>query len=155
MHCKTSWTCLGPRRGGRLQVAARLLEIGDKPEFDWVEACREDDRNSGRRRFDVERPRVIGEDHRRLQPGQFGREGRQSIISTICPAIFDGDVPAFGKADLPQPLFKGRDEFRVSRRRGTVEEPDHWQRRLLRARLAWLRRNSKRRYNLPPSHSIT
>jgi hypothetical protein len=63
---------------------------------------------------------------------QIGGQGGHSIVLTIRPMIFDRNVSAFGIAGLAQALTKLRSDIRA----GTVrrENPNHRQRRLLRAR---------------------
>src|SRR5262249_14748378 len=51
------------------------------------------------------------------------------IILTLCPAVFDRNIPVFDVADFLQALVKACLEIRV--RRTTVEKPDHWHSRLL------------------------
>src|SRR5262249_24769003 len=123
------------QRGDAREVTARSIEAGDEALLDRIEAGREDDRNRRCCRLG-HRGRRNGAygNHRHLTANQVGRECGQSIIVTLCPAIFDRNVLAFDVAGLLQTLAEGGHVTRVSLWRCAVEEPDHRHRRLLRAR---------------------
>ena len=78
-------------------IAARPIEAIDNAEFDGVAAQREDDRNRLRCRFCRSHGRKSAAcgDQRDRKPDQFGRQQRQSVVATLGPAKFDGDVAGF------------------------------------------------------------
>jgi hypothetical protein len=116
-------------------VAARPVETGDQSDLDWVGRHREDDRNRRGCRFGRHRRRRATRDnHGHLTANQIGRQCRQSVVLVVRPEVFGRHVPAldiagFGKA-LVERAHTGHNQIR----RSGVEEPDHRQRRLLRAR---------------------
>src|SRR5262249_47875775 len=87
-----------------------------------------------RRRLCCNRRRAVCHDHGHLAANQIGGQYRQSIVVTLGPAVFDDDVLVFDGAGLRQALAEGCDETRVFPGRRAIEEPDHRQRVLLRAR---------------------
>ena len=79
--------------GDAREVAARSVQAGDKSNLDRVGAGHEDDRNRRGRRLcrDCCRGAACGY-HRNLTANQIGRQGGQSIVSALRPAIFDPHV---------------------------------------------------------------
>src|SRR5262249_48152336 len=72
--------------------------------------------------------------HGDLTADQSGRQGRQSIVSALRPAIFDRYVAALDVADFAQALLESAYIVRPEVGRSVAKEPNHWHRRLLRAR---------------------
>jgi hypothetical protein len=70
---------------------------------------------------------------------QLGRQRRQSIVSALRPAIFDGHVPGLDIACFTQPIVKCAQTVRKQVWPFGAEHPDHRHRRLLRARREWPR----------------
>src|SRR5262249_20704911 len=72
--------------------------------------------------------------HSNLATNQVGRQRRQLVVLTLCPAIFDRHVLALDIASFFQALAERAHKVREQIRRSAVEESDHRHRRLLRAR---------------------
>jgi hypothetical protein len=74
---------------GRLKLATRPAVTGSP-------AAEEDNRNLCGRGFGRLRRSVAAsrEDHGHLTANQIGRQGRQSIVLVLGPAVFDRHVPA-------------------------------------------------------------
>ena len=104
-------------------AAARPVEAGDEPNFDRVVGGEEDDWDRSGRRFGWLRGRAICCHHGDLTADQIGCQCRQSIIMTLRPAIFDGDVAAFDIAGFAQSLVERVQMARVLTGRFAVEEP--------------------------------
>src|SRR5262249_22204321 len=141
------------------EIAARPREAADKTEPDRVFADQEYDGNSrGRRLGRKRRGRASGRDNdANLTADQIVRELREAIDAILRPAINDGHVFTFGKADLFQALAECAETARHGIRRSAIEEPDHRHRWLLRARRDRPRgrRATDERDELAPPHSIT
>ena len=93
-------------------VAARPVEAGDETSLDRVAAGAEDDRNCRGRGFGREcrwHAARCGDDGHPAAD-QIGRQFRQSIVLTLCPAVFDRDVLAFDVAGFAQPFAECRHE---------------------------------------------
>src|SRR5690242_5512685 len=92
--------------------------------FVRVGAGDEYDRNGCRRRFGGERrchaPHRDDDSH--LTSNQIGRQGGNPIISTLRPAVVDGHVPAFDKAEFVQPFPESGHEMNPFGGRPAVEE---------------------------------
>jgi hypothetical protein len=73
-------------------------------------------------------------DHGHPTADQIGREYRQSVILTFCPAIFDRHVLADDVTALAQTPTERGQEVLAPPGRSTVEPSDYRHRRLLRAR---------------------
>src|SRR5262249_22465498 len=92
-----------------------------------------------------------GTNHRDLGAHELAYELRQAIHLTLCPAIFDADIAVFDVTGLTQPLAERGHEMSECPGRSAVEEPDHRQPRLLRARREWPRgRAAEQRDELAP-----
>jgi hypothetical protein len=74
-------------------------------------------------------------EHRHLAVNQLGREHRQAIVLTICVPVYDPDILVRGVASFPEPILKGRQHVRCTSGRSALEEPNHWHRGLLCARM--------------------
>jgi hypothetical protein len=89
-----------------------------------------------------------------LTTNQFVRQGRQAIVSALCPAILDRQVPALGIAGFPQSIVKRAQT--VAKQVGPfgAEHSNHRHRRLLRAcrERPRRRRAAKQRKDLAPSN---
>src|SRR5262249_22453097 len=86
------------------------------------------------------------------------RQGRQTIILALRPAIFDRDVLTFDVTGFTQPLAECGQGSRIGRGRCAVEKTDQRDRCLLRPRQdrpADGRRAAEQRDELAASHSIT
>ncbi len=85
-----------------------------------IAAGKADDRN-GAARFagSLGRFHSMRNDHRDLEPNEFGREFRQAFTLAVRPAVFDGDIPARDMAKVMQSTLErcgsGRE---AGRRRG-------------------------------------
>ena len=136
-------------------VAARPINAGDKAAFDRVVTAREHDRDRAGRLHGDER-RIVAAgcgDHGHLAPDEFGRERRQPIPPSLRPAVFDRDVLTLDVAGLVQASAEGGNRRSERLRRLSIEESDHRQRRLLRARRERPRRRAaERRDELPAPH---
>ncbi len=105
-------------------VPARSCKAGHQPLRDRVAAAHED--NRGRRGCVLGRPRrrwAQGQDDVHSGSDKVGREVRESIALSFCPAVLDGHLPALVVAEVAEPLEKGVDA-RVAgfNRRGSVAE---------------------------------
>src|SRR5262249_25223906 len=86
------------------------------------------------------------------------RQGRQTIILALRPAIFDRDVLTFDVTGFTQPLAECGQGSRIGRGRCAVEKTDQRDRCLLRPRQdrpADGRRAAEQRDELAARHSIT
>ncbi len=117
------------------QVAAGLGEARNKTELDRVFADDEDDGDRGGRRLCRKRRRSASRgDHGKRPANQFGRQPRQSIVLVFGPTVYDRHVLALDIAAVFEALAECAQTVRARVRRCGAEEPDHRQRRLLRAR---------------------
>src|SRR5262245_53824068 len=139
-------------------IAAWPAQGADEAELHRICRGREDDGYRGDCRFGGERSRGTGRrDYLHLAMNQIGYQCRQSVVLPLRPPPFDRYVAALNVTGFAQPLAKCGDGPRVATLGPTgVDEPDHRQRRLLRARRERPRRRaSEQRDELPPLHSIT
>src|SRR5262249_54501278 len=65
---------------------------------------------------------------------QIRRQGRQAIVLTVCPTVFDGDVLTYDIAAFGQRLAEAGQHWPALRERRAAEKPDHRHRWLLCAR---------------------
>ena len=87
------------------EIATRLVEALDEAEIDGVAAGREYNGNRRRCFFGRQRRRSArGDDNCNLASRQIGRQRRQPVLSALCPAVFDGDVPPLDIAGFGEPL---------------------------------------------------
>src|SRR5262249_15693072 len=87
---------------------------------------------------------------------QIGRQFRQPIIVIVRPEVFDGHVLALDIASFAEPFSECCDKICAPFGRTTEEKPDHWPRRLLRARRERPRRRAaEQRDERAAFHSIT
>jgi hypothetical protein len=112
------------------------LRRATKPAFHRIAADHEDDRNGlgcghGRHGRHVAAGR--GEDID-PQTGELGGELRQPIVLAVGPAQLGPDIAADDIALLAQPLIERRYHPSERRRCSAIEDADHRNRRLLRAR---------------------
>src|SRR5262245_25406023 len=115
----------------------------------------ENNRGGRRGRLRCQRGRgTAGTNHRDLGAHELAYELRQATHLTLCPAIFDADIAVFDVTGLTQPLAERGHEMSECPGRSAVEEPDHRQPRLLRARRQRPRRSrtADKRYELASSH---
>src|SRR5262249_25593881 len=96
-------------------------------------------------------------DHVDLAADQIGRQSRQSIVTTVRPAIFDRHVLPRDVAGFTEALPEWRQVLFVLVSRPAIEDPDYRYRGLLRPRRNRPRRRAtEQRDELAPSdHSIT
>src|SRR5262249_37941843 len=115
------------------RVAAGPVETGDKPQLDWVVTAGEHDRNCRRRLFGCQRGPDASRrtDDADLRPKQVDDECRQSIVLTLGPAIFDGDVLPFDVSALLQSLMECCECIGGLAGGPTAEKADHRHGRLL------------------------
>jgi hypothetical protein len=83
-----------------------------------------------------------------LRTDQVRGERRQSRELTICPSVFDCDVLALDVAGFSEACAKRGHKPRLGNGHSSIEEPDHWNRRLLRVRSERPSRASKPRNEL-------
>jgi hypothetical protein len=120
--------------GNARDVAPRSVHAGDQALLDGIATDRENNRDRrGCRLGRARRSPKTREDYCDLSTNQIGRQGRQSIQLAIRPAVFDRNILAFDVADFPQASAERR-SGRCGGAGRSAEEPDHRQRRLLRAR---------------------
>src|SRR5262249_10845561 len=117
-------------------ISARLVEAPDDTCLDWIAAEREHDRDRRSRRLGGNDRRSAADcnDYRDPSGDKIGRQHWQSVILTLGPAEGDMNVLAFDIARVPQSQPKCHLVPSRFARRPAAEEPDHRQRRLLRAR---------------------
>ena len=87
-------------------VSTRPGEAGDEPVPDWVGADRHDYGNRAGRllqRTDRRLPRSRDEDVH-LETDEFSRQVRESLRSSLCASILDGDVVALKPAKVAETL---------------------------------------------------
>src|SRR5262249_24764274 len=140
-------------------VSARLVEAPDDTCLDWIAAEREHDRDRRSRQLGGNDRRSAADcnDYRDPSGHKISPQHWQSVILTVGPTEGDVNVLAFDIARVPQSQPKCHLVPSRFARRPAAEEPDHRQRRLLRARRE---RPSgytaaEQRYELAPSHSMT
>ena len=75
-------------------VAAGTVETGHQPSCDGIAAHDEYDGNRRRRGLGrMRRDGISGRsDHGGLLPRELVRERRESIVTSLCPAVFDGHI---------------------------------------------------------------
>src|SRR6516164_6121582 len=99
----------------------------------------------------------VRSDHRHLTAYQIGCEVGQSVVLVLRPAILDRHILALDVAGFTDAMPECGQIARTIGRRA-AEEPDHWHRRLLRARRERpsSRQAAEKRDELAaPHHSIT
>src|SRR5262245_15389012 len=139
-------------------VSARLVEASDDTCLDWIAAEREHDRDRRSRRLGGSDRRSAADcnDYRNPSGDKISRQYWQSVILTVGPTEGDVNVLPFDIARVPQSQPKCHLVPSRFARRPAAEEPDHRQRRLLRAhRERPCRRAAEQRDELPSFHSIT
>ena len=77
--------------------------------------------------------RTCRNDHAHLSASQIGGERGQSIILTVCPAVFDGDIFTLDVAGFFETALECGHEWAPLGRGWAAKEPDH-RHRLLRTR---------------------
>src|SRR6516225_45153 len=140
------------------QVATRPGEAGDKTKPDRVFGGNEGDRDGrGCRLGSGRRGGRARGDYSDLSANQFGRQLRQSIVLVLGEAVDDRYVLALHIADVFEAQAECPQTVCHRVRRSGVEQPDHWHRRLLRARRKRPhgRRAAEQRDELASLHSIT
>src|SRR5215471_7575451 len=116
-------------------VAARPGEVGDKTKLNRVFTDTEDDRDACCRSFGCKRGCGANRgDHGHLSADQVGHQCRQAIVLSLQPVVLDRHVLAFDVAGFIEAFAKPGHVARVGIGRPGSDEPDHRQRRLLRAR---------------------
>src|SRR5262245_23214327 len=140
-------------------IAAWPAQGADEAKLHRICRGREDDGYRGDCRFGGERSRGTGRrDYLHLAMNQIGYQCRQSVVLPLRPPPFDRYVAALNVTGFAQPLAKCGDGPRVATLGRTgVDEPDHRQRRLLRARRERPRRRraAEQRDEFASPHSIT
>src|ERR1700738_1913652 len=104
-----------------------------------------------------DRRRVDGGDHGHLTTHQLGSQGRQLVIVSLGPSIFDRHIPAFVITGSTETATEFLHEMRCCAGRRGVHVTNHRHSRLLRARCEGPgRRTAEHRDELAPLHySIT
>jgi hypothetical protein len=151
---------LGLQRAGNqvkpCQIAARAAEAGDQAPLDRVDTGTKHDRNRRGRRLGRQRGQAVtGDDHGDWPANQIRRQGRQAIVLTVCPTVFDGDVLTYDIAAFGQRLAEAGQHWPALRERRAAEKPDHRHRWLLCARRERPRGCAAEECNeVAPSHAI-
>src|SRR6185369_12044609 len=78
--------------------------------------------------------RAAGHDGCRMAAKQIGRQSIQPVVLAVRKARLDYDIPSVNKAGLIEALTKCCCDEHLCLSRATVQESDHWRRRLLLAR---------------------
>jgi hypothetical protein len=141
------------RRRAR-DIATGSAQAGYKSERNGVARREDDDRNARGRRFCRQGSgrRRRGGDDAHFATDQIGRQAGQSVVSTLRPAVVDGDILTLHKAELTKALVKRTEKARNPRGRFAAEESDHRHHRLLRMRREWPRRRAaEQRDEIAPS----
>src|SRR6516225_4200078 len=139
-------------------VAARPGEVDDKTKLNRVFTDTEDDRDACCRSFGCKRGCCANRgDHGHLSADQVGHQCRQAIVLGLQPVVLDRHVLAFDVAGFVEAFAKRGRIARVGLGRPVSDKPNHWHRRLLRARRKRPRsRSTEQRDELaPPHYSIT
>ena len=111
----------------RVTPALPPIEAGDKAERDWIVAATEDDRNRGRRRLRSD-GHIRGSgcnNDAGLLVNQLARQRRQTIVTVLCPAVFDGSISTIDIAGFVQALVHGAKKVRESSGRRAAKKPDN------------------------------
>jgi hypothetical protein len=137
-------------------VTPWLVEVGDEALLDRIAARDHDDRNLRGYSFCGQRRRFAahGGDHRHLASHEICCHGRQSIVLSVSPTIFDLNVAVFHVAGPAQCFAKDR-KIGYRSPRGYAAQPTDHRYRLLRARRERPSRRSpaQNREKLPSSHA--
>src|SRR5262249_32313641 len=126
-------------------VAAGPVETGDKPQLDWVVTAGDYYRNCRRLLLGCQRGPDASRrsDDADLMPKQVDDECRQSIVLTLGPAVFDGDVLPFDVSALLQSLMECCECIGGLAGGPTAEKADHRHARLLPPRALHLHREQQ------------
>src|SRR4029077_18360968 len=118
---------------------------------------REHDRDRGGCSFRRKRGIEVADDRGHRPAKHIGHPRWQPIELIVGPAVFDCDILALYEARFLQALAERGHEVRRVGGRRAADKPDHWHRRLLRARRKWpsSSRAAEQRDELAPPHSIT
>src|SRR5262249_5670996 len=129
------------QEGRSSDIAARSVEAGNETEFDRVAADREYDWNARRCGFGGKwcRRALDCHDHSHAVANQIGSQCRQSVETTLGPAIFDRYVAALDIAAFIEASPDGIEPAGFTVR--AAEQPDHRHRRLLSPRALHLDRD--------------
>jgi len=79
------------------EIAAWPSEARDQAELHRIDSGSEHDRNRRGCRLRGCCRNMVGDDDARLATNQFGGQCRQSVVLLVGPAVFDGDILAFGE----------------------------------------------------------
>src|SRR5262249_17976830 len=117
-------------------IAARPVKAFDEPCFPRLTAAHEDNRKLVGRPLCRESWSIAAtcDNHRHPTTHQIGRERRQSINVTLCPAVLYRCVAALDKARCFKAFPEARQESVITVRRRDAEEADYRFSRLLRGR---------------------
>src|SRR5262249_22480562 len=141
------------------EVAPRMVKARDQAELDRINAHPKDDRNCLGRCFSGKnRRRVDRGDHGHLSTNQLGSQGRQLVIVSVGPPIFDRHIPALVITGSTEAATECLHKVCCCAGRGGVHVANDGHSRLLRPRRERPRRRraAKQRDELaPPHHSIT
>src|SRR5215831_17097113 len=136
-----------------------MVKARDQAELDRINAHPKDDRNSLGRCFSGKnRRRVDRGDHGHLSTNQLGSQGRQLVIVSVGPPIFDRHIPALVITGSTEAATECLHKVCCCAGRGGVHVANDGHSRLLRPRRERPRRRraAKQRDELaPPHHSIT
>jgi hypothetical protein len=109
------------------RVAARPVEARNEANLDRVGTRCENDRDGRGRGLSGDRRRgAAGRcDHGHLAADEIGCERWQSVASTLGPAVFDRDIPAFDIAGFVETLAECGHVAGDLSRELAIEETDH------------------------------
>src|SRR3974390_3249711 len=140
------------------EVTSRMVKAGGQAELDRVNAHAKDDGNGLACCFcGKDRRRVDGGDHGHLATHQLGSQGRQLVIVSLGPSIFDRHIPAFVITGSTETATEFLHEMRCCAGRRGVHVTNHRHSRLLRAHRERPRcsRTAEQRDELAAVHSMT
>src|SRR6516164_4986161 len=135
-----------------------MVKARDQAELDRINAHPKDDRNCLGRCFSGKnRRRVDRGDHGYLATNQLGSQGRQLVIVSVGPPIFDRHIPAFVITGSTEAATECLHKVCCCAGRRGVHVANDGHSRLLRARRERPRggRGADERDEVPSFHSIT
>src|SRR5262249_61543495 len=96
-------------------VAAGTVETGHQASCDGIAAYNEDDGDRRRRGLrGTRRDGISGRsDYRNLMPYELVRERRESIVSSLRPAVFDNHIPTINAGGFTEALMKRSHKVRA------------------------------------------
>src|SRR4029453_19389445 len=141
------------QRGHTREVAIGPAQAGDKSKLDRVAAGKKDDWNRGGRRLSRQyrRKSVDGGNHSHLTMNKISRESRQSIVLTLCPSIFDRDIPVLDVAGFGEASVERGNCVTQRSQRSAANEPNPRNGWLLRPCPEWRHEGPEQSKEFPSS----